>query len=63
MSTPQYHLTQYDLEATISSLQRLVRARKLGHADMLEKRIQKLQAQLNSLTSRRGRETLSAHTH
>lgn len=63
MSTNHYHMTQFDLEATISSLQRLVRSRKLGHADMLEKRIQKLQSQLNSLSARRSRETTSAHPH
>ena len=61
MNVTKYSLTQYDLEATISSLQRLVRARKLGHADVLEKRIQKLQAQLSTLTTRRGRETATSH--
>jgi hypothetical protein len=52
MSVSEYKLTDNDMEETIGVLQRLLRARKVSHADVLEKRIATLQSQLNTKRNR-----------
>lgn len=60
MSVSEYKLTVTDMEETIGVLQRLLRARKISHADVLEKRIATLQSQLNSKRSRISASAVSA---